>query len=85
MAAVTVDHFGFRFPLDHEQEFDALGKYTIMYTFAQLLAMVIAPKDDKLAGGNLLLWLVVNPFIVFWVRAHAVLKQATSLIVEGVR
>ena len=69
MAAVTVDHFGFSFPLAHEQEFDALGKYTIMYTFAQSLAMVIAPKDDKLAGGNLLLWLVVNPVLVFWVSA----------------
>ena len=72
MAAAIVDHFGFHFPLGHEQEFDALGKYTVAFAFAQLLAMAIAPKDDKVASGNLLLWLVANPFIVYWGRAHAI-------------
>ena len=67
-ALATVDHFGFGYPLPHEQEFDVLGKYILIYASAQLLAMAVAPKTDKLSGGNLLLWLVVNPIIVYWVR-----------------
>ena len=82
MAAAIVDHFGFHFPLEHEQEFDVLGKYTVIYAFALLLAMAIAPKDDKVASGNLLLWLVVNPIIVFWVCKHAELDQAIRLLAQ---
>ena len=64
----TVDHLGFGYP--HEEEFGVMGTYTVIIALGQMLAMAIAPKDDKLSGGNLLLWLAVNPIMVYWVRAY---------------
>lgn len=66
LANITaVDHFGFGFP--HEEELGVMGKYIFVVAAAQLLAMTIAPKDDKLSGGFLLLWLTANPLLVYWV------------------
>ena len=70
LANITaVDHLGFGYP--HEEEFGVMGKYIFIVAAAQLLAMSIAPKNDKLSGGNLLLWLAANPLLVYWVRVLA--------------
>ena len=50
------------------KELLVMGKYTLVATVLQLMAMMAAPKDDRLVTGNLLLWLPLTPVICCLVR-----------------
>lgn len=61
---IPVDVFGYA--LEHfSKEIVVQGKYTLGVAAAQLLAMMLAPKNHKLVAGNILLWLPAGPLLCY--------------------
>lgn len=71
---LPVGIFGYALGKTFARELVVQGKYTAGVAAAQLLAMALAPKNDKLVTGNLLLWLLAGPLLCFLVRIF--LKRA---------
>ena len=65
---MATDLVGFGFPLGFKNELVIIAYYVGVVFAAQLVAMVVAPKNDRLATSNLLLWLPVTPVFCYWVR-----------------
>ena len=64
---MATDLAGFGLPLGFKNELVIISYYVGVVVAAQLVAMAVAPKNDRLATSNLLLWLPVTPVFCYWV------------------
>ena len=68
----AVDVFGLPFVYDNfDTELWTIGKYTGVAAVGQLLALLAAPKENRLTTANLLLWLPIGPIYCYWVLMHS--------------
>lgn len=79
----AVDVFGLPFVYDNfGTELWTIGKYTGVAAVGQLMALLAAPKENRLTTANLLLWLPIGPIYCYWVTMEVLTNYINSTIEE---